>query len=189
MVQFGGILLTILVDIDSTITNFGETLLLANNQSHGTNYRYTDIISYDWFDQTFYTPWKPTEYQCFWNTVEVNPAAVTAIEQWVRQDHQVYLCTASHFNDMLGYKIRKTLEAFNPNLVNERNIVIAQDKSIIIGDAMIDDCVENLYNFNGARICYAQPWNQHYGGALRFSDWNKINEAINAIQAIYFERV
>ena len=179
--------MTILVDIDSTITNFGEILLLANNQSHGTCYRYTDITSYDWFDQTFYAPWKPTEYQCFWNTVEVNPAAVTAIEQWVRQGHQVYLVTASHFNNMLGYKIRKTLEPFNPKLINERNVIIAQDKSTIMGDAMIDDCVDNLYNFNGACICYTQPWNQHYGGSLRFSDWNKINDIIQAIQSIYFD--
>lgn len=179
--------MTILVDIDSTITNFGETLLLANNQLHNTNYLYTDITSYDWFDRTFLNPWKPTEYQYFWNTVEVNPAAVTAIERWIRQGYKVYLCTASHFNNMLGYKIRKTLEPFNPELINERNVIIAQDKSAIIGDVMIDDCIDNLIDFNGVRICYAQPWNQHYGGSLRFSDWDKINEVISTIQAIYFE--
>ena len=180
--------MTILVDIDSTITNFGEMLLLANNQLHNTNYRYTDITSYDWFDQTFMNPWKPTEYQCFWNTVEVNLEAMTAIERWVRQRYKVLLVTASHFNDMLGYKIRKTLEPFNPELINERNIVIAQDKSIIHGDIMIDDCEENLNNFNGTRICYAQPWNQHYGELLRFSDWNKINDVIQYIQSIYFDK-
>lgn len=182
--------MTILVDIDSTITNFGEILLLANNQLHNTNYRYTDITSYDWFDRTFSNPWKPTEYQCFWNTVEVNSAAVTAIERWVRQGHQVYLVTASHFNNMLSYKIRKTLEAFNPELINKRNVIIAQDKSTIMGDVMIDDCIDNLVNFNnGAHICYAQPWNEYYCGSLRFSDWNKINETINAIQAAYFEHL
>lgn len=180
--------MTILVDIDNTINNFGEILLFANNQPHNANYRYTDITSYDWFDQTFMNPWKPTEYRCFWNIVEVNLEAMTTIERWVRQGHQVYLCTASHFNDMLGYKIRKTLEPFNPELINERNIVIAQDKSIIHGDIMIDDYVENLYNFNGTRICYAQPWNQHYGELLRFSDWNKINDVIQHIQSIYFNK-
>lgn len=179
--------MTILVDIDSTITNFSEMLLLANNQLHNTNYCYTDITSYDWFDLTFMNPWKPTEYQCFWNTVEVNPAAVTAIERWIRQGHQVYLCTASHFNNMLGHKIRKTLEPFNPELINERNVIIAQDKSAIMGDVMVDDFPDNLYSFNGTRICYAQPWNQDFNGSLRFSDWNKINEAIGVIQSIYFD--
>ena len=157
--------MTILVDIDNTINNFGEILLLANNQSHDTNYRYTDITSYDWFDQTFMNPWEPTEYRCFWNIVEVNPEAVTVIERWVRQGHQVYLCTASHFNDMVGYKIRKTLESFNPKLINERNIIIAQDKSAIMGDAMIDDFPNNLYSFKRTCICFAQPWNKGYCGS------------------------
>lgn len=179
--------MTILVDIDSTITNFGEMLLLANNQLHNTNYCYTDITSYDWFDRTFPNPWKPTEHQAFWNTVEVNPAAVTAIERWVRQGYKVYLCTASHFNDMLGYKIKRTLESFNLELINEYNVIVAHNKSLIRGDIMIDDCIRNLLYFNGARICYAQPWNECYYGSLRFSDWDKINEVVGTIQSIYFE--
>lgn len=180
--------MTILVDIDSTITNFGEMLLLANNQLHNTNYHYTDITSYYWFDRTFINPWKPTEYQCFWNTVEVNPEAVTAIEQWIRQGHKVYLATASHFNDMLGYKIRKTLEPFNPELINERNVIIAQDKSAIMGDIMIDDFVENLVDFNGVRICYAQPWNEKYIDIFRYNDWNKINSIVELYNYILLNK-
>lgn len=177
--------MTILVDIDSTITNFGEMLLLANNQLHNTNYRYTDITSYDWFDKTFPNPWKPTKYQCFWNTVEVNPAAVTVIERWVRQGHKVYLVTASHFNNMLGYKIKRTLEPFNSNLINERNIVIAQDKSIIMGNVIIDDCVDNLYNFDDVCICYKQPWNKKWPYPFRYNDWDKINDVIQVYHVLH----
>ena len=176
----------VLVDIDSTITNFGEILLLANNQSHGTCYRYTDITSYAWFDETFYTPGKTTEDQCFWNGVEVNPAEVTAIERWVRQGHKVYLCTASHFNNMLGYKIKRTLDSFNSELINERNIIIAQDKSAIMGDAMIDDCIDNLVNFNGTRICYAQPWNREYRGSRNCS-WEAIDKSIQHTNFCFYE--
>ena len=181
--------MTILVDIDSTITNFAEVLLYVNNINNKTKYSYTDITTCNWFDKTFTNPWAPTNIHHFWDRVQVHPKAIETLERWVKQGHKVLLVTASHFNNALGYKIRKTLEPFNPELINERNVIIAQDKSAIIGDAMIDDCVDNLVNFNGARICYAQPWNRHYGGSLRFSDWDKINEAINAIQAIYFERV
>lgn len=179
--------MTILVDIDSTITNFGEVLLRYLNRLYGTNYKYSNITSYDWFDKTFAQPWLPTEHDYFWDDVKVNPEAVSTIESWIKNGHRVYLVTASHFNSLLSYKIKRTIEPFNPELINERNIVITQDKSIIHGDTMIDDCVENLYDFNGTRICYAQPWNQHYGGSLRFSDWDKINEAIKLIQAIYFD--
>lgn len=170
----------ILVDIDSTITNFGEMLLLANNQLHNTNYRYTDITSYDWFDQTFYTPWKPTEYQCFWNTVEVNPAAVTTIEKWVKQGYKVYLVTASHFNDMLGYKLNKTLEAFSPDLINERNVIVAQDKTAIHGDIMIDDCIDNLNSHTAFPICFAQPWNKDWKED-RTNDWEEIDKIVSNV--------
>ena len=179
--------MTILVDIDSTITNFGETLLRYLNRLYGTRHRYTNITSYDWFDQTFAQPWLPTEHDYFWDDVKVNPEAVTTIESWIRQGHKVFLVTASHFNTMLSYKIRKTLEAFDSTLINQSNVIIAQDKSAIQGHVMIDDCVDNLYAFNKVRICYTQPWNQDFNGSLRFSDWDKINEAIKLIQSIYFD--
>ena len=97
--------MTILVDIDSTITNFGETLLYCLNDTYDTKYNYNDIASYNWFEKTFAKPWLPTEYEFFWDDVEVNPASVSTIESWVKQGHQVYLVTASRFNPLLSYKI------------------------------------------------------------------------------------
>lgn len=179
--------MTILVDIDSTITNFGKMLLNACNSYYKTNYQYKEITSYDWFDKTFKDPWFVADCFSFWDSVTVNPEAIHNIESWAEQKHEILLVTASHFNSTLGYKIKKTLEPFNSKLINERNIIIAQNKSVIKGDVMIDDYIGNLMTFSGTRICYSQPWNKYYNGSLKFSDWNKINETINAIQAIYFE--
>lgn len=174
--------MTILVDIDSTITNFGEVLLFVNNINNKTKYSYTDITTYNWFDETFDNPWEPTNYHHFWDGVQVHPQAVSTLEQWVKQGHKVYLVTASHFNNTLGYKIYKTLEPFNPEFINERNIIIARDKSIVQGTIMIDDYEENLNNFNGIKVCYAQPWNEKRSNyLLRTSDWNKIKGMIETI--------
>lgn len=170
--------MTILVDIDSTITNFGEALLKTNNVIFGTDYTYDQIATYDWFNFTFADPWAITKHPGFWDVVKVNPDAVSTLESWVKQGHKVYLVTASHFNDTLGYKILKTLEAFNPELINERNVVIAQDKSIVMGNVMIDDCVDNLENFDGVRICYAQPWNENFKEVFRYNNWDKIDSVI-----------
>lgn len=177
--------MTILVDIDSTITNFSEVLLRYLNRLYNTKYHYNDIVSYDWFNRTFAQPWLPTEHDYFWDDVKVNSEAVSTIESWVKQGHQVYLVTASHFNSLLGYKIKRTLESFNPELINERNIVIAQDKSTIRGDVMIDDCVDNLEKFKKIRICFAQPWNDNYSGFFRLNDWNKINEVIQSYKNLF----
>lgn len=174
--------MTILVDIDSTVTNFSEALLKTNNVIFGTDYTYDQIATYNWFNATFTDPWTITKHPSFWDVVKVNPDAVSTIESWVKQGHKVYLVTASHFNDSLGYKIKKTLEPFNPKLINERNIIIAQDKSVVQGTIMIDDCEENLDNFNGIKVCYAQPWNKERSNyLLRTSDWNKIKGMIKTI--------
>ena len=177
--------MTILVDIDSTITNFSEALLNWLNANkvpdkhNQTHHEYSDIISYDWFEETYADPWYPTRTKLFWNTVKVNPEAVSILESWMKQGFNVYLVSASWIDDVLGHKIQTTLEAFNPELINERNVVITQDKSIIRGDVIIDDCVDNLYSFDKVRICYAQPWNENYPGAFRYSDWNKIDQVVH----------
>ena len=188
MVQFGGILLTILVDIDSTITNFGEVLLFVNNIKNKTKYSYTDITTYYWFDETFANPWAPTNSHHFWDGVQVHPQAVSTLEQWVKQRHKIYLVTASHFNNTLGYKIRKTLEPFNPEFINERNVIITQDKSAIMGDVMIDDCINNLINFGGVRICYAQPWNKNWGKDFRYNNWNDIDGVVQAYSVFPWDK-
>lgn len=178
--------MTILVDIDNTITNFSETLLRYLNAYYQTNYLFSQITSYDWFDKTFEDPWHTTEQIYFWNSVKINPEAVSTIESWVECGHKVYLVTASYFNNTLGYKIRKALEPFNPELINERNVIIAQDKSAIMGDAMIDDCVDNLNNFNGLRICFAQPWNREYRGS-RSCSWEAIDKIIQHTNFCFYE--
>lgn len=182
--------MTILVDIDSTITNFGETLLsILNNKSKDRDeptYKYTDISTYDWFDKIYVNPWQYANLHSFWDEVKINPEAVATLERWVKQGHKVYLVTASHFNSTLDYKIRKTLEPFNPELINERNIIIAQDKSAIMGDAMIDDCIDNLDNFNGLRICFAQPWNREYRGS-RSCSWEAIDKIIQHTNFCFYE--
>lgn len=178
--------MTILVDIDNTITNFSEVLLQANNNEYDTDYTYNQITSYDWFDKTFEDPWFITTRHYFWNIVKINPEAIHTLESWVKQGHKVLLVTASYFSDALGYKIKKTLEPFNPELINERNVIIAQDKSAIMGDAMIDDCVDNLDSFNGLRICFAQPWNREYRGS-RSCSWEAINKIIQHVNFCFYE--
>lgn len=170
----------ILVDIDSTITNFGEVLLNACNNHYKTNHQYKEITSYDWFDKTFKDPWFVTNCFSFWDEVSVNPEAVSAIETWVKQKHRVLLVTASHFNSTLGYKIKKTLEAFNPKLINERNVVIAQDKTAIHGDIMIDDCVDNLNSHTAFPICFAQPWNKDWKED-RTNNWEEIDKIVSNV--------
>ena len=146
----------ILIDIDDTISNFGEVLLKYLNRQYDTDYKKDDIINWEWFRNNFQNPWQPTEYCFFWDEVVIDKDAINCIENLVKKGHEVYLVTASFPNDTLGYKIRKVLENFNKNLINQSNIIVCYNKGIIKGDIRIDDEIHNLYN-DSINILFEQP--------------------------------
>lgn len=174
--------MTILVDINSTITNFSYVLLEENNKWHNKIHTYNEITAYNWFEQAFSNPWEPTNHKSFWTKVSVNPKAKETLESFVLSGHKVYLVSASHYNDCLGYKIRTTLGCFNPDLINESNVIIAKDKHIIKGEVLIDGYPDNLKQFDGMCICYDQPWNKDFNinkkYFLKTNNWNLIQKAI-----------
>ena len=136
----------ILIDIDDTISNFGETLIKWLNKTHNTNYKKEDIINWEWFRDNFDNPWQPTEYKSFWKQIKIDKNAINFIEKLVEEGHEIYLVSASFPSDTLGYKIRKTLSNFNENLINKNNVIVCYNKGMIQGDVRIDDGFHNLYN-------------------------------------------
>lgn len=171
--------MNIIIDIDDTISNFCETLLTSLNQLYRTNYSKKDVTSWDWFNNHFENPWFPLNDKEFWKRVSIDPIAVETIQNLQLNYNQVYLTTASHFNDALGRKINETLSYFNPKIINERNVIVCQDKLAVRADIRIDDGIHNL-SYTSTNILIDQPWNQdckipHF----RFNDWSEINKFIS----------
>lgn len=172
--------MTILIDIDSTITNFEHILLSRLNALYNTHYSISDITSWEWIANHFPAPWEVTNDKSFWDNVFVFKQARTTIEEWVKQGHQVYLVTASFFNDTLGYKITSTLSQFDPMLINDSNVIVCKNKQAIYGDVRIDDGTHNFAK-NSINILYNQPWNRSYdcGNMItRVNNWSEIREKI-----------
>lgn len=167
----------ILIDIDDTISNFGEVLLNYLNRTYETNYKKEDMINWGWLRNNFENPWLPTEWNFFWDDVKIDKKAIECIENLSKNKHEVYLVSASFPNDSLGYKIRKTLNCFDSNLINESNIIICKNKGIIKGNIRIDDGYHNLYN-DSLNILFDQPWNQNIDSILpafeRKKSWEEI---------------
>ena len=89
--------MTVLIDIDSTITNFGDVLLKYLNEQYSTHYVKRDITHWDWFTDTFSDPWEPLGLEKFWNDVHVMPEAVSVIKTLCCNGAKIYLVTASSF--------------------------------------------------------------------------------------------
>ena len=151
--------MTILIDVDNTFWAMSETLLPILNKLNNTSYSVTDIDHWNWYNEHFDKPFGPTETAWFWRQVNPYPNAVEVIEQFVRDGHKVVFVTASGFTNGLAPKINRLLSFFDNKLINESNIIVAKDKSLIDGDILIDDGMHNLESFPWTTIRYIQPWN------------------------------
>lgn len=173
-----------LVDIDDTISNFGEVLINALNYTHHTSFTKEDMDNWEWLRSNFKNPWLPTEHKYFWDKVSIDKDAINCLEKLVQKGEEVYLVTASFPNDMLGYKIRKTLENFNQKYINEKNVIVCYNKSLIKGDIRIDDGIHNLYN-GDLNILLTRPWNKNFDEksshilTIRKNNWKEINDLFN----------
>lgn len=175
--------MTILCDIDNVLNNFSFALLERLNVRDGTNYDYSDISHYGWFEEHFENPWEPVEDNYFWDYAYYYTNALYTLQRFVEKSHKVYLVTASHFTGSLGYKINTFLDLVNSRLINEKNVIIAQDKTAINGDILIDDCFENVREFYGTgrnAILFTQPWNKQYSWPWKTNDWEVIENIINS---------
>lgn len=173
----------IYTDLDSTISNFDEVLLEWINFLYNANHQPHEVTYWDWHTQRYPNWYKIMNHIAFWREVKINPKAVEVLEAAVKTGHQVYIATASSFTDTLGFKIRNTLKAFNPDLINEHNVIVAHDKHLLQGDVLIDDRASNLTGFKGHGILLNKPWNQYYKPNpyrqfSRVNNWDEIADII-----------
>lgn len=173
-----------LVDIDDTISNFGEVLINELNRIYHTSFTKEDMDNWEWLRNNFKNPWFPTEYKTFWDKVSIDKNAINCLEKLVQKGEEVYLVTASFPNDTLGYKIRKTLENFNKKYISKENVIVCYDKSLIKGDIRIDDGIHNLYE-GDLNILLTRPWNKDFDEnkskilTIRKNNWKEINDIFN----------
>lgn len=159
-----------------------DVLIPILNKQYGTNYKKSDVTYWGWYKYRFTDPWAVTETPQFWDMVDIDPIAIHIIEHLVLDGHNVRLVTASHFHPALSHKIKTTLSLFKSNIINDKNIIIAQDKGSIIADVRIDDNPNNLFT-NSCAILFAQPWNSPEDKCdMRTSDWYRIYRYIKNME-------
>lgn len=178
--------MTILIDIDGVIFNTQETLLNIMNTIYQTNYSFEEINYYEWFDEHFLNPWRFLEQETFWNFILVNQDAVEFISKWIEQGHTVKFVTATHYHQAINAKMRKLKNSFS-GLIEDKDIIVCHDKSMVRGDILIDDYFDNCTNFGNYAILFSQPWNsikqiEDITNILRLDDWEKIDRVIQYIK-------
>lgn len=179
----------ILIDVDGVILNTQKALLKRLNNRYGTRYTLKNVTHYHWFENVYKNidPWAELEDGAFWhNEVTLIDGAKDAFNQ-LNQNHEIYFVTASSvFNLALGekmYCLKDLLDVTGQWLNN--HIIITQNKELVQGDVLIDDCAENIHKWimaSGTRkfgLLFGQPWNKDNKYNLYpHTSWSEIKDII-----------
>lgn len=165
----------ILVDVDGVVADLHSEWLRLYNEDYADNLKPSQIT--EWDTTKFVKPEcgnKIFDYlhnPNLYDSVKPIDGALSSI-QWLRQH---------------GYDVRYVTSGVQPakilwlgehgflredhRFLHSSDVVIANDKSLIKGDIMVDDHIKNLESFDRTRILFAQPWNENSQSYFRADGW------------------
>ncbi|MCM1222536.1 MAG: hypothetical protein NC548_49510 [Lachnospiraceae bacterium] len=171
--------LTILVDMDDVLENLVQCWTQTLNERYGTSVSEEDITN--WHIAEFFPTLTKSQLfgvlqeNGFWNKLSPMQNAPEVVERLIHDGHKVRVVTAAHFSTVAP-KTDLLLKLY-PCLKWE-DVIIAHDKSLIMGDILIDDGVHNLETSTCRKFLFDRPHNRSYceaeNGITRVHNWDEI---------------
>lgn len=131
--------------------------------------------------------YKPLFSSEFWKKVKPKEDAIVYIKKLIDEGHDVYICTASHYNSVAP-KIIEIIEQYFP-FIDYKHIIIAYNKQMIKCDVMIDDADHNLIGGDYYKLLFNASHNQGFNeagtGIKRVYNWKEIYDLIHTLDWIY----
>lgn len=178
--------MTILIDCDDVLEDLVSCWVSELNTKFGTRVNVENIT--EWKLAKFFPTLTSDELYSplfdpeMWAKLEVMPDAPQIVKRLIDDGHKVRIVTATHYGTVLP-KVKRILEMY-PFLKWE-DIIIASDKSMILGDVLIDDGVHNLESVSCMKILFDRPHNHLYdaeaNGMHRVKTWREIYKLIGKI--------
>lgn len=180
-------LLTILVDMDDTISHLLKAWVEYLNERHGTTVKPDDIT--DW-DLTIAFPtltkeqvYAPLVEDELWDRVEPMEHAADVLKRIIDEGHTVKIVTATAYQTIRS-KMENVLFKHFP-FFTWKDVIITQNKQMIKGDVMVDDAPHNLENGDYTRVLMSASHNLKYNaeahGMYRVSDWREVEEIVEIL--------
>ena len=161
----------IAIDIDDVSLALVDSFLSTYNRKFKDNVKKESIT--DWnIDQFLKPEANGFSKECFskpsvFKKAKPIEGALEAIE-WMRsQNSRIIYVTA---NNPQNVKFEWLIK--NGFLEDEKDFVVACDKSLILADYLIDDKFDNVNKFRGTGILFSRPWNMKYKYHKRIKSWN-----------------
>lgn len=156
--------LTILVDMDDTISGLQEAWFEYLNEQYGLSVTKESLTCWDLqkafpslTNKQIHAPLRQPE---FWDRVQPYQDAIEYLEKIIDRGHEVYIVTSSYYKG-LSDKLDKVLFKYF-KFINYDNVIITKRKQMIRGDVLIDDYPDNLVNGAYWGILFDQPHNHGF---------------------------
>jgi len=174
----------IAIDLDDTLSCFGETWLAMYNEKSGDNLTLEQIT--DWEIDKFILPeWRGRVLseeivysEGFYDKVPVKEGAVEFM-RWACDNFRAAIVSATR-HDAVADKARWIQKHFP--FFDIKDFIICHDKQAIKAHVLIDDGLHNLYGFRGGKILIDRPWNQE-------SDTDQITENLRVDNLMDIQRL
>lgn len=177
--------MTILVDCDDVIFNLLPNWVNYLNKKYDLFVDPTEIKNWD-LSLAFPTLsneqiCEPLSLESFWDNVKPIPGAIESLEYLHSKGHTIYIVTATHYGTIYN-KMTKMILKYMPEWFDYKNLIIAYNKGMIIGDVLIDDYVNNLSSFRGKRILLNKSYNNNVStDIIVVNDWDSIVDVLDSL--------
>lgn len=181
----------ILLDFDEVINTMVSHWVNTLNCVYGTSVNFEDVNEWD-MRKAFPTLtedeiYNPLHLQTFWNGVEMMPGAKEGIQKLLFQGHEIYIVTSAH-PDTIKWKA-EWLQRELPE-IPWSHVIVANNKSLIKGDVLVDDGLHNLYEGSYIKVLFDKPWNRNVDKSKltdiihRVHNWDEIVKLIKELNKI-----
>jgi 5'(3')-deoxyribonucleotidase len=179
--------LTIIVDLDSTLNNFDEALAAEYSKRTGNNITAKDFVEWDLEPQFGKTIMDIFHEPGFFLSLDPLPNSVAVVNDWIELGHKVVVATTPPRNSVTaGWEKRKWTAQHFP-MIKQQNIVLVEQKSLLLGDVLIDDKMQNCLDFlPRLSLLRLRAHNindiRWRDGLFQWSDWNDLATMLPQIE-------
>lgn len=169
------------IDIDGTINNLCEAVLIVYNQDSGDCLFPIDITEY-YVENFVLDKYKKDFYKYYldkrvWKLVKVDEQAQRIIKLLHEKENEIYFVTSTEPENI--YKKSKWLQRNFPFINIRKRLIRCYNKQLLSGlDVLIDDYDKNLIGGNYKKILINKPWNQNiddkFFSLFRVNNWEEI---------------
>lgn len=183
----------ILIDMDDTITNFLEEVIIEYNRIYGTNHSINEITEWVIPSSFEYGLFSVFEQSDILTTITPKLDSIEYINKWIDEGYDVFIVSdCCNCADSYGEKL-EWLETHIPKF-DLSHFIPCKNKYVIQGNILIDDNLDNLNKWSlnnpyGHDLLMTAQHNKQIQDERRINSFKEADDYIKTIQFLMSVRV